>query len=282
MRCPKCGAFMEEGKNICPMCGTNAATYVPDNNMNSFGNSNNSAFGSGNDFRSPNTSSFSPMGNNNRFNDYRNVDYSPIKNEDKDIFDKYQENKGLIKTILAVVFVAIVAFAGFKYFQSRSKPTELKPVIQNLYFKVDEGFEAVSGNSQSQVTYIKSGEKGNACSISISYGASTSGDHVQDYFKAKKDSLEPELNADGKPVNELDVYTAQDSSFTLDNNTWYYLNIFYKASLTSKEANILKYKYLTSLYKGYFYDIELVNNSNDATCNAALDNFASSLKFVDK
>lgn len=282
MRCPKCGAFMDDSKSICPMCGTDVKSYVP-NNMNNFGNGNNNgAFGSGNDFRSPNTSSYSPMGNSNRFNDYRNVDYSPVKNEDKDIFDKYQENKGLINAILGVVFVAIIAFVGFKYFQSRSKPAELEPVVQSLYFKVDDGFEAVSGKSQNQMTYIKSGDKGNSCSISVSYGSSTSGDHVQDYFKTKKDELEPELNADGEPVNELDVYTAQDSSFTLDSNTWYYLNIFYKASLSSEEANILKYRYLTALYKGYYYDIELVNNNNDASCNAALDNFANSLKFIDK
>ncbi len=281
MRCPKCGAFMEDGKNICLMCGTDVTKYVPENNVNNNFNNNGGVFGSGNDFRSPNTSSFSPMGNN-RVNDYKKVDYSPIKNEDKDIFDKYQENKTLINTILIIVFVLILGFSGFQYYKHKTKPVELKPKFQNLYFQVDEGFEAVSGSSQNQMTFIKSGDKGNACSISISYGATTSGDHVQDYFKSKKEALEPELDSNGKVVNELDVYTAQDSNFTLNNSTWYYLNIFYKSSISSKDATILKYKYMTSLYKGYFYDIELVNNSNDASCNASLDNFAGSLKFIDK
>ncbi|MDE5889082.1 MAG: hypothetical protein K2H20_03585, partial [Bacilli bacterium] len=150
------------------------------------------------------------------------------------------------------------------------------------YYIVDDGFEAISGNSQAQMTYIKSGSKGNACSISIGYGASTSDNHVHDYFKAKKDSLEPELDSNGKVVNELDVYTAQEGDFKLNNADWYYLNVFYKATASSRDATVLRYKYLTALYKGYYYDIELVNNSNDASCSASLDNFASSLKFIEK
>ncbi len=284
MRCPKCGAFMEDGKNVCLMCGVDVTTYIPESNMGGNKFNGDSAFGSGNDFRSPNTSSYSPMGNNNnnRFNDYRKADYSPVKNEDKDIFDKYQENKKLINTILILVLIGIIAFAGFKYFEHKNKPVVLEPKFQSLYFVVDEGFEAVKGNSQGQVTYIKSGSKGNACSISITSGASTSGNHVKDYFKARKDALEPELDSSGKVVNELDVYTAQEGDFKLNSSDWYYLNIFYKATASSKDATVLKYKYLTSLYKGYYYDIELVNNSNDASCSASLDNFASSLKFVEK
>ena len=43
----------------------------------------------------------------------------------------------------------------------------------------------------------------------------------------------------------------------------------------------LRYKYLTAIYKGHFYDIELANNSNDNVCGASLDNFSKSLKFID-
>jgi len=85
MRCPKCGAFMEEGKDVCLMCGVNVKTYVPETNMNnSFGNGD-SAFGSGNDFRNPNIGGFNRNNVNN--NDYKNASYAPLKNEDKDIFD---------------------------------------------------------------------------------------------------------------------------------------------------------------------------------------------------
>ncbi len=279
MRCPKCGAFMDNEKSICPMCGVNVRTYIPEtNNMNN-NMSNNSVFGSGNDFRSPNTSSFNQGAN--RVNDYRNVSYAPVKNEDKDIFDKYQENKHLINTILIIGVIALVSFIGFKYYEHKSKPPVVEPIIQNLYFRVDEGFESVNGGGQGKVTYIKSGDKGNACSISVSYGASTTGDHVKELFDAKKEALEPELDSSGNVVNKLDVYTAQDSSMSLKNVTWYYLNIFYRPSLNS-EPTLLRYKYLTSLYKGYYYDIELINNSNDVSCSASLDNFVGSLEFIDK
>ena len=68
---------------------------------------------------------------------------------------------------------------------------------------------------------------------------------------------------------------------TINKTTWYYLNLFYKVNTSDASATSLKYKYLTSMYKGYFYDIELVNNSNDTVCGASLDNFSKSLKFID-
>ena len=36
MRCPKCGAFLEQGKVVCNMCGTNSTTYVPEVTNNNF------------------------------------------------------------------------------------------------------------------------------------------------------------------------------------------------------------------------------------------------------
>jgi hypothetical protein len=68
---------------------------------------------------------------------------------------------------------------------------------------------------------------------------------------------------------------------TLNESSWHYLNVFYKKDVTSAPTQ-LRYKFLTSLYKGYYYDIVLVNNSNDASCNASLDNFARTLKFIDE
>ena len=59
MRCPKCGAFMEEGKDVCFMCGVNVRTYVPQNNNMNFNNGYNNnnvdpAFGSGANFNNGN------------------------------------------------------------------------------------------------------------------------------------------------------------------------------------------------------------------------------------
>lgn len=279
MRCPKCGAFMEDGKDVCLMCGTNVNTYVPDNNMNHTFGSGNSAFGSGNDFRNVDRGGFNKSNGSSR-TDYKNASYAPVKKEDKDIFDKYQENKKLIHTLLFLGLVILITIIGFVYFKAKNKPIELKPVLQNLYFEVDDSLEAVQASGSGKLTFIKSGEKGNACSISIGYGSSTSEDHVYEYFKKSKDALEPERDKEGNVINDLDIYTPDEGNSVINNTTWYYMNIFYKTSLEGS-ATSLRYKYMTSMYKGYFYDIELVNNSNDATCNASLDNFAKTLKFLD-
>ncbi len=339
MRCPNCGAFVEDNKTVCTMCGTpinkdnnqnmGFNTFVVNdgnpfgntggfnsNNTNSFNNMNNmnnmngmNTFGSGNITGSYNTNqpfngnpnanpSFSTgtsfsNGNMNqsvskrtedyerKFNSYQDQDYKTnIKKEDKDIFDFFSENKTIIKIVSILVLVAILSFAGFKYYQYRSKDKATEPVLLNLYFEVDSSLQQVAGNSNSSVVFNKSGEKGSACSISITYGSSTSGDHVHEFFKNKKKEIEPERDTSANVVDELKIFTPSESNMSINDENWYYLNIFYKLAKDA-DPTFLKYKYLTATYKGYYYDIELVNNSNDVACNASLDNFAKSLKFVD-
>lgn len=291
MRCPKCGAFMEEGKDVCFMCGINTKTYVPENNNTNYNRPTDSAFGSGANFN--NNDGFSNGGNfsnptynqmkdnyiNNK-NNYRNVELKPVKNGEKDMFDFFSEHKSVIKIVLLVGLVIILFIVGKLYYNSRTKEEELEPVFNNLYFEVDDSLQQVSSSSNGGVAFNKSGTKGTDCSITITIGTSTSEDHVKDWFTTQKAALEPEKDSSGNVVDELKIYTAQESSLILNDASWHYMNIFYKKDKTS-EPTQLRYKFLTSLYKGYYYDIVLVNNSNDATCNASLDNFSRSLKFID-
>ena len=336
MRCPNCGAFVEDSKTVCTMCGTpinngnnqNMGFNNMNNNMNgmnnnmnnmnngmSYGNPSGSFNNFGNAFSSGNTNSSYNMNQNfngnpnanpsfstgsafssgnmnqslskrteeyeKKFNSYQDQDYKTnIKKEDKDIFDFFSENKTTIKIVSLLLLFAILGFAGYKYYQHKNKPVEDAPVFLSLYFEVDSSLQQVGGSSNNSIVFNKSGQKGSACSISITYGTSTSGDHVREFFQNKKSALAPERDTNNKVVDELKIFTASDSSMSINNAPWYYLNIFYKPA---KDANptVLKYKYLSSTYKGYYYDIELVNNSNDAACNASLDNFAKSLKFID-
>ncbi len=286
MRCPKCGAFLEQGKDVCNMCGTNAKTYVAAGSFSN-GNSNDGMFGSGRgngDFSSynpannPNYNRMKEDYNNNR-NDYKNVELRPVKNGERDIFDFFSENKKIVTVVLFAVILAIIGFAGFKYYQHRNKAIELEPVLQTLYYEVDESFQEITGNNSGKV-YIRSGSKGNDCSISVSFGASTSDNHVKEFFTLKKSTLEPEKDASGNVVNELSIYTPVENDTLINKTTWHYLNIFYRKDLNS-EPTVLRYRYMSALDKGYFYDIELINNSNDLSCSSALDNFAKSLQFVE-
>ena len=282
MRCPKCGAFLEQGKTICNMCGTNSATYVPEQNNNI--NNNDGMFSTGmsngrNDFSSapPTANKYSSVSTKK---DYHNVELVPVKNGERDIFDFFSENKKMITFVFVLLTVGLVAFIGWKYYEFKQKPPVLEPVLRNLYYEVDSSFETVEDGDNKKL-YTRSGAKGNDCSITITNSTSTSGDHVQEYFASIHKKLEPEKDSNGNVVNPLEVYTPSESSMTVNDATWYYLNLFYKINASDQSPTNLKYKYLTSMYKGYFYDIELVNNSNDTICGAALDNFSKSLKFID-
>ena len=282
MRCPKCGAFLEQGKVICNMCGTNSTTYVPEpvnTNQNNDG-----MFSTGMNTGNGDFSSYNPT--NNKYNnvstrkDYHNVELVPVKNGEKDIFDFFSENKKLLSFIGTLLLFALLGFAGWKYYEVKSREPELEPVLSNLYYEVDKEFQEVTSNNNVRI-YTKSGSKGSDCSISISYGASTSEDHVNEFFANVHTKLEPEKDSAGKVINELDVYTPSQGTMTLNNSTWHYLNLFFKVNAGDASATSLKNKYLTSIYKGYYYDIELLNNSNDLVCGASLDNFSKSLRFID-
>ncbi len=292
MRCPKCGAFMEEGKDVCFMCGINTKTYVPENNNNNFNRPIDPAFGSGANFGGGNNSDFSsgsysatfnnPARDNymNNKNDYRNVELKPVKNGERDMFDFFSEHKRTIKIVLLVALIGVLALIGSIYYKHRTKELEAQPVFKNLYFEVDDSLQLVGNSSNSGVAYNKSGKKGTDCSITVTIGSTTSGDHVKEWFYTQKSSLQPELDANGNVVDSLDIFTSQEGEFELNKNSWNYLNVFYQKDKTSKPTQ-LRYKFMTAMYKGFYYDIVLVNNSNDTACNASLDNFSRSLKFID-
>lgn len=290
MRCPKCGAFMEEGKDVCFMCGVNVKTYVPENN-NNYNRPTDSIFGSGASFNNNggfstgggfNTPPYNQMKNNylNNKNDYRNVELKPVKNGERDIFDFFSEHKMVIRIVLLMGLAILLVIIGNFYYKSKTKEVAQQPIFNNLYFEVDDSLQQVGNGSNNGVVFNKSGNKGSDCSITVSIGSSTSGDHVKEWFTSQKASLEPEKDSTGNVIDELKIYTVQESSLTLNDASWHYMNIFYKKDKTS-EPTQLRYKFLTSMYKGYYYDIVLVNNSNDAACNASLDNFSRSLKFID-
>ena len=281
MRCPKCGAFLDPGKDVCFMCGVNVKTYVPDNNsfaaQNQGYNSNDGQFKSGKDFSSPNP-------NMNQYNNQPGTDsWRGVKTpkDDKDIFDFYAEHKLVIRIVLLIVLVLILIFAGVKYYQYKTKPVELVPVVQNLYFEVDDSFEDLSGSGRGgELKYTLSGDKGSDCSISVAVGSTTSENYVEEYFALAKNSLEPELDKDGEVVDPLKIYSAQENTITLNGTKWYYMNVFYRKDLES-DFNVLKYKYMTVVNRGYYYSILLSNNSNSASCNSGLDNFVKSLEFIE-
>lgn len=323
MKCPKCGAFMEDNRQVCFMCGANVNDFrnpnmgypqgsypmgntggyqIPNNYNNTGANSgygasdssyfsnvnrNTNAFSSGN-----NVSNFTnnKMQNSNsgseafkHLNDYDRI-YDNVKNNDKDIFDFFSDNKLLVRIVGFVLLLGLISLIGWRYYVHRTKDAPVKPVVARLYFKADSTLNQIEGGNTSNagMVFTKDGTTGSACSIKIYSAPSTSENYVHDYFKASKINLEPEKNTSLKPVNEMEVFTPQEGKTTINNVEWYFLNIFYKAKATDPNPTLLKRRYYSTIYKGNFYNVELTNNQGDANCEAALDNTVMSLRLVEE
>jgi len=287
MRCPKCGAFVDDGRDVCFMCGTNLKNPNMNNNMNQ--NNQNYFNNNMNQNSQPVSSGFSngsmnAYQNDNKFNGLNNYDniYNSVKKNDRDFFDFVSDHKILVYIVLFVFVVLILVFAANRYTKYKNKEVVLEPVIGHLYFKPDSSFN-LQNSSNDGLTYSISNSQGSNCLFKISTGTSDSSNYVQEYFEAKKEELEPQRNETNLTVvNNTQVYTVQEGEMknTINDSTWSYMNVFYPASTTTTEPTILKYRYLTTTYKSLHYDIELTNSNNDASCAAALDNFILSMQFI--
>ena len=261
MRCPKCGAFIEDGKDTCFMCGANVNAYGGPNGVS-------------NNFNQ----------NNNNFNnmDYHNVQIT-AKDGDKDIFDFIQEHRLLFDLIIFLVVMGITALIGVKYYNTKSKAIEKKPIVNSLYFIVPDDLKKVNGSSNGELLYSRSDSTGTDCSIRITSGTSQSSEHVNEYFNSIIKDKTPELDENGKvkKEDELKEFIYQANVLTVNKVEWSFLNMFYKDNSNGAYSN-LKYRYLSALHNGIFYNIEAFNNSNDTKCTSAIDVFSSSLEFLDK
>lgn len=290
MRCPKCGSFLEDGKSKCFLCGfdANGATGA----IQSEGFSNNSGFGSGSGFSTGmnNTGANTNMNSDylsrkeayvNRMKNYRDVDYSAKKGDKRDFIDIYTAHKRLFRVLFSAIGITILVLIIRYFYVLKTTPEAIKPLIGDLYYEVDESFTNTSAGNDERV-YTKSGSKGTNCSISIKVGTNTTGDHVAEYYEGVKTKLAPETDKEGNILNHNQVFNTTDNELSIDNTVWYYMNVYYRSNLDKpNDFDILKYRYFTSMYKGYYYDIELVlNNNDDSTCKSSINNFINSLQFI--
>ena len=270
MRCPNCGAFLESGRDVCFMCGTNVKNFVPGmqkmNNNNFYGQ------------QQPMQNGFQSggMNNNNPFpsvNDYDNI-YNSVKNGDKDIFDFFHDHKGLV-TFLGFVFtIVIIAVAGLIYYKVRTKEVKIQPTIGQLYYEVNDKFKKLEDNR-----YSFSGDKGAECNILVQASAGASANHVDALFDSIIEGIQPERNNKLVVVDKLKIFTTQQGKTEINGEKWHYLNVYYPER-EGGNPTILKMRFLTIVHNGYAYNVEMMNNNNDATCAAGLDDFARSLKFL--
>ena len=160
-----------------------------------------------------------------------------------------------------VFFVVAVVFLYFKFLAPKEVDTAQK--FAGLTYDINKDFiyAGESGPSRSY-TY------GYECALKINYGTTVETDGFLDnYFEKVKNSY-PDL-------------TTKVSEIKVNGNVWTEVSVidFIKNDATTNGyAEVLKYKYVTIVHKGNFYDIVFANDSEDNKCSAMFNQFMESVE----
>ena len=245
MRCPKCGAFLDEGRETCFMCGGKIDSSI---------------------------SSFSQNETINNFEDAQtNFEIKSHKDEQSDSI----QNKGSvfkrISMIIIAVVVSFVIIIVINFFKSHDDEIVKKPVFGNLYFQVDESFE-LNIKESDKLFYLKDNNLENECSMEVVKARNSDDNHESVYF----DSIRIMLEEDS--INNLTTYQTKDGKINVNGVLWFYFNVLYDSG---ENINFLKTRYLTTVRDGIYYDVKLTNVKNDSQCALQLDQFVESFEFVE-
>ena len=153
MRCPKCGAFLEEGKKNCFMCG---ASWSDASKKEEYNNASYKANEQNNFYQEQYLRQKEEY--KERMTDYRNVPIEAQKG-DRDIVDFYMAHKKIINFLLIVLLLVGVGVAVFKIYEKKNTVPPKEPLLGELYFEVDKEYIAIEQTNTS-ITYSKSGDKG--------------------------------------------------------------------------------------------------------------------------
>ncbi len=295
MKCPKCGAVIEEGKTVCFMCGASV-----DVGSNGFGGGSSDGFSTGFGGSSNNNTTLDNYNPSLDDNYYRmKEEYNNNKNnykgnykerrekitnpsDKKDMFDFISEHKTIIKIVLLLLVLALVAFLISKWYKKKTTIPPKEPVVNNaLYFVVPKEFKEINNGNGGSVMYTLSGDKGNACSILVQVGPSTNEDVVSNYYKnIRVNAVAGIYDNDFEIKDYTKIPLFQEDQVAINGVAWYYLYEYYRLKYPGDYVH-LKNKYLNAVKDGYVYSIVLTNNDNDTKCNLYLDNFARTLEFVE-
>ena len=291
MKCPKCGAAIEEGKTVCFMCG--ASIDVGDSGFGS-GQSFSTGFGNGGGNQRTTLDDYNPSLNEDYYKmkeEYNNSKHSYREksekkninpNDKKDMFDFISEHKTIIRIVLTLLAIALVVFLITKWYKKKTTIPPKEPVINDaLYYEVPKEFKEIQNGNSGSVMYTLSGDKGNACSIMVSFGPSTSEDVVSNYYKnIRTNSVADLYDNDFEIKDYTKIPMFQEDQLAVNGVAWYYLYEYYRLKFPGEYVH-LKNRYLNTVKDGYVYSIVLTNNDNDDKCNLYLDNFARTIEFIE-
>ena len=188
----------------------------------------------------------------------------PIKKENTS--ENIKVNFNVVFNILCfIVFLGIVILGYFKIIKPKfdNKPVELN----KLSFVMDKEMKLTQSDKNSK--YYTRGE---SCAIKISYGETNDVDGFTDsYFEQIRTEY----------VNDHNHLTKSDE-IKINDNKWSSLSIL---ELTPNPAasggfsTLTKYKYISIVKDGNYYNIVYANTENDSTCSKIFEDFTNTLDF---
>ena len=300
MKCPRCGAQVEDGKSVCFMCGasingggnSSGFSSAEDSFSTGFSRDESRMQGGGIDDYNPsldeNYYRMKEQYNNSKESYKQKKEKVANTSYKKDLFDILSEYKLPIKIGLIVILMIIIGLLVTKWYKKKTADVVKEPVVNNvLYYEVDKNAfnEIQSGSSSNSATktYVLTGDKGNSCSISVSYGTVTSEDFISTYYKSiKTQSMANVYDNEYIVKDQLAVPMYQQDQLAVNGVAWHYLYQYYRKSYPGNDYSLLKNRYLNTIKDGYVYSVILTNNENDPKCNLYLDNFVRSIEFIKK
>ena len=164
-----------------------------------------------------------------------------------------------------VCFILFVSAIIFVYFKLLIPNKYENAKFGGLIYNISKDF-----NLKSNGKYNRYYTMGDDCAISINYGETANVDtYVDDYFAQIKSEYD---NKEG--------FTTQMQELRIKDNLWYELNVIEfqeNPASSTGYSTLTKYRFVSMVYKGTYYDIRYVNIQNDSTCSASYDSFINTL-----
>lgn len=170
----------------------------------------------------------------------------------------------IVNTICFLLFLCGMGYLYFHYI----KPANDKVThFGGLNYTINDSFTLKTDDH-----YSKYYSRGDNCSIRVSYGYTNDvSNYVDDYFEQIKNDFTEEKG-----------YTSITEDMRINDNMWHSLSIM---QLTENAAGMggyspnVKFKYVSIVYKGSFYNITYSNTRDDNECSAGFDQFIQTLAF---
>lgn len=167
----------------------------------------------------------------------------------------------------SVCFLLFLFLMGYMYFNFIKPKVNETTSFGGLNYKIDSKF--ILKNDDNYSRYYTYGED---CALRINYGPTGNVDgFIESFFEGVKTEYESKKG-----------YTTMQEEIKIQDNVWSSLSVIQLQENTAGPGGYsskTKYKYVSIVYKGNFYDIRYVNIQDDGTCSSMYDAFVQTLAF---